>query len=188
MRKKELLLSVALVASLLAIMVSGTLAYYTSGDVAHNVITTSGVDIELVEKINGEIAESDEDRLITDVLPCMKVDKEVWVESSETSAECWVRVSVTITIVDKDGEELSTDGVLTLDYDTENWTESDGFWYYNSPLSAGQQTPELFTTVTFSDSLGNEYQATTTTITINAQAVQTKNNGTTALEAAGWPE
>lgn len=188
MKKKGLLLSLALMTSLLAIMVSGTLAYFTSSETAHNVITTSGVTIKLVEKINGEIAETDEDRLITGVVPGQAVDKEVWVEAGEESGDCWVRVSVEIKIVDKDNKELPTEGVLIIDYDKENWTEKDGLWYYNSALSAGQETPQLFTTVRFADELGNEYQETTTTITINAQAVQTKNNGTSALDAVGWPE
>jgi hypothetical protein len=169
-------------------MASGTIAYFVSGDTAHNVITTGGVDVELFEIINGEIPESDDDRVIKGVVPGQSVEKEVWVEATDESSECWVRVSVEIEIKDKEGNSLDTEGVLTLDFDTENWTEKDGLYYYNLPLSAGEKTTMLFTTVTFADELGNEYQETVTTITLNAQAVQTKNNGATALEAVGWPE
>ena len=47
--KKKILLVTAVVICL-AIAATGTLAYFTSDDVAHNVITSGGVNIELVEK------------------------------------------------------------------------------------------------------------------------------------------
>ena len=51
--KKKILLVTAVVICL-AIAATGTLAYFTSDDVAHNVITSGGVNIELVEKTEGE--------------------------------------------------------------------------------------------------------------------------------------
>ena len=190
MMRKKGVLSLALIVSMLAIMVSGTMAYFVSSDTAHNVITTGGVDIELIEKTtdeDGNLIDFPEEG-IKDIVPGMEVDKIVSVKSEDNTADCWVRVSVTIEITNKEGKQLSTENALSLNYDTENWTEKDGLWYYNSPLSAGQETPKLFTTVTFSSDLGNEYQNATATITIHAEAVQSKNNGATALEAVGWPE
>ena len=35
--------------------------------------------------------------------------------------------------------------------------------------------------------MGNEYQNAAATVDISAQAVQTANNGTSALTASGWP-
>ena len=35
--------------------------------------------------------------------------------------------------------------------------------------------------------MGNEYQNATATVDVYAQAVQTANNGKTALNAQGWP-
>ena len=45
----------------------------------------------------------------------------------------------------------------------------------------------LFTCVTFDAGMGNEYQNATATVHVAAEAVQTANNGVTALEALGWP-
>ena len=190
MMRKKGVLSIALIISMLAIMVSGTMAYFVSSDTAHNVITTSGVDIELIEKTtddNGNLIDFPEEG-VDSVVPGIVVDKIVSVKSSQETADCWVRIGLSFEITDKNGDELPIDGVMTLNYDTENWTEKDGLWYYNSPLSAGQETSRLFTTVTFSSDLGNEYQNATAIITIHAEAVQSKNNGSSALEAVGWPE
>ena len=35
--------------------------------------------------------------------------------------------------------------------------------------------------------MGNEYQNSTAAIDVKADAVQTANNGETALDAVGWP-
>lgn len=47
--KKKILLVAALTICL-AIAVSGTLAYFTAEDTVHNVITSGGVNIKVVEK------------------------------------------------------------------------------------------------------------------------------------------
>ena len=51
--KKKILLAAAL-AICFAVAASGTLAYFTSEDTAHNIITSGGVNIEVVEKTKGE--------------------------------------------------------------------------------------------------------------------------------------
>lgn len=51
--KKKILL-VAAVVMCLAIATAGTLAYFTSEDTAHNVITSGDVNIELVEQTKKE--------------------------------------------------------------------------------------------------------------------------------------
>ena len=42
--------------------------------------------------------------------------------------------------------------------------------------------------MTFSTEMGNEYQNVKVKIDLDAQAVQSRNNGESALEATGWPE
>ena len=49
MKKKILLVSA--LAVLFAVAVSGTLAYFTADEVAHNIITSGSVEIDLVEKM-----------------------------------------------------------------------------------------------------------------------------------------
>jgi len=45
----------------------------------------------------------------------------------------------------------------------------------------------LFTKVIFSATMSNMYQNSKAVIDVTAQATQVANNGTCALDAAGWP-
>ncbi|MEI3100614.1 MAG: hypothetical protein V8T45_01915 [Oscillospiraceae bacterium] len=51
MKKKLLVLSLIVIC--IAILAAGTLAYFTGGVTAHNVITTGGVSVELIETTDG---------------------------------------------------------------------------------------------------------------------------------------
>ena len=170
----------------LAVAASGTLAYYTATEQAHNVITSGGIDIALQEYADaGDALVPFED--VDGVMPGMEVSKIVCVENTGAS-DAWVRVSVTkgIELAQAGDTEPDLD-LLVLDIDEENWTEQDGYYYYNRALRPGETTEPLFTTVTFAETMGNEYQNSTAAIDVTADAVQTANNGETALEAAGWP-
>ena len=46
----------------------------------------------------------------------------------------------------------------------------------------------IFTAVTFAKTMSNQYQNSKAILTVIAYATQTVHNGSTALEAAGWPE
>ena len=184
--KKKILLAAAL-AICLAVAASGTLAYFTSGDAAHNVITTGGVKIAVVEKMQSE------DGVLVDfpkegmrgVMPGSDISKIVRVENTGES-EAWIRVKVEAKITSADNEELPVD---VMHYEIgENWhMDFDGFLYYAKPVAPGESTEMLFDTVRFAPEMGNAYQNCTANIWISAQAVQTANNGETVLEAQGWP-
>ena len=180
--------AVALIVICLAISAIGTLAYYTAEERAHNVITTGGVEIEVHEWADEEKTEPFPEDGVDDVTPGLEVTKIVEVENTGASA-AWIRVLLEMTVTAADGEtELSAD-LVELDYNTEKWTlGDDGYWYYNEALEPGDTAEPLFTTVTFAAEMGNEYQESTCVIDITAQAVQSANNGDSALEAAGWPE
>lgn len=184
--KKKILLAAAIVICL-TIAVSGTLAYFTFEDTAHNVITSGGVSIEVVEKTKGE-GETEVDfpkEGITGVMPGTEVSKIVSVRNTGNS-EAWVRVKVDATIKSAEGEgELPSD-VMTYEIG-EGWDEKDGYYYYNKPVRAGESTSILFDTVKFDPEMGNVYQNCKANIEISAQAVQTANNGTTVMDAQGWP-
>ena len=78
----------------------------------------------------------------------------------------------------------------TLDYlcQTENWTEKDGWYYYNEALQPGESTKPLFTTVVFAPSMDNLYRNAQATVVVDVEATQFVHNGQSALEAAGWPD
>ena len=187
MNKKLVTLFISLL--LISIVVTGTLAYFThESKPVHNVITTGDVHIELIEKtlING-VEEDFKD--VSGVFPGQSVSKRVRVENKDKDAsnDAWVRIYVkpAITLKDKTPGDPS---VLSIDFDTANWTQQGDYWYYNHVLRAGATTPNLFENVTFTgEDMGNVYQGCTVTVTVRAEAVQSANNTNSALTAGGWP-
>lgn len=182
MKRKILILSV--LAILLAILAANTLAYFTADTTAHNVITSGGVSIKLNEWANEARTEKFEDK--TGVMPGAEVTKIVEVENVGTGT-AWVRVQVVLDVYAEGGKEQLPPDPVTLDFNETDWTYQDGYYYYNKPLAPGETTEPLFTSVSFDDQMGNEYQNSTAHVDVNAFAVQSANNGTGALGAAGWP-
>ena len=182
MKRKLLILSVLVIC--VATLAAGTLAYFTSEGTAHNVITTGGVDITLQEWADEGKTKPFED--LTGIMPGMTVTKIAEIKNTGAS-EAWVRVKVEKNIRLAGEGEVNPD-LVELALDTANWTEKDGYYYYNKALKPGEVTAPVFSAVTFNASMGNEYQNATATVDVYAQAVQTANNGETALNAQGWPK
>ena len=185
MKKKTVTL--ALIAALLAICAIGTTAFFTDRGKATNVITTGGVKIDLLETAvkDGELAPFED---VEGVMPGMEVSKIVEVKNIGES-DAYIRVSVEKAIALAENREGEVDlSLVKLDINTADWTEQDGYYYYNSALKPGETTKPLFTVVTFDEAMGNLYQQSTATVTVNAEATQVANNGTDALTAAGWPQ
>ena len=182
MKRKLLILSVLVIC--VATLAAGTLAYFTSEGTAHNVITTGGVDITLQEWADEGKTKLFED--LTGIMPGMSVTKIAEIKNTGAS-EAWVRVKVEKNIRLAGEGEVNPD-LVELALDTANWTEKDGYYYYNKALKPGEVTAPVFSAVTFNASMGNEYQNATATVDVYAQAVQTANNGETALNAQGWPK
>lgn len=193
MKLKKRVVSLAVVVAMLAIAAVGTFAYFVDEGVAHNTITTGVIDIELKEQTQtaeGGLVDWPENG-VTGVLPGMDVSKIVSVSNAENAGSAWVRVYVGWKIENADGavmEDPQEGGkpALMMDFNSEAWTLDGDYWYYNEPLNPGEETEALFTTVTFNEGLGNEFQNCTATVTVEVEAVQTANNGGTAVEAAGW--
>lgn len=192
MKKKIAILAV--VAICIATLASGTVAYFTAEDTAHNVITSGGVNIDVIEKTKGEgdVFVDFPDKGIQGVMPGTAVSKIVKVENIGAS-EAWIRVKVEETIVTTEGEALPltvSEGLPVMAYSVlEGWADGgDGYWYYETPVAPGTSTEVLFEEIVFEPTMGNEYQNCTANLIIYAQAVQTANNGETALDAQGWSE
>lgn len=185
MKRKILFLSI--LAICVATLAAGSLAYFTAEDTAHNVITSGGIDIELLEWADEERKEEFQSTGVTGVMPGAEITKIVEVKNIGGN-EAWIRVKAVKDITLADGVEGDVElGLMLLDFDTEKWTEKDGYYYYNEPLDPGVTTAPLFASVTFDVKMDNRYQNSTATVDVLAQAVQTANNGKTVLEAQGWP-
>lgn len=190
MKKKILYITAILIC--LSILNGSTLAYFSMEDTARNVITTGGVNINIVEQqlVNGTLLEYPNQPI--QVMPATKVSKIVSIQSTEKDA--WVRAAYTITFYDADSKlmEIPADElekVIVIEPDNTNWMLKDGWWYYNTAVAAGEITKPLFEEVMFSGpDMDNKYQNCNVVIDVTAQAVQQANNGTTVMEAHGWPE
>jgi len=193
---KKKLFVIACVMICFAIIAVGTVAYYTDSVEAHNVITTGGVNIDIVETqmdASGmEVPYPDE---AIRVLPGYEVSKIVKVKN--LIAPCHVRAKIEVEFYDSDEKkmELSEEAIrnmVHLPYNEEAWEQKavdDGWWYLKEPLAEGPVTSEaLIEQVEFSGpNITNEYKDCTIHVIVYAQAVQSANNGASAVEAAGWP-
>lgn len=192
---KKKILALAVVAMFTSIIASGTLAYFTAEDKAHNIITSGGVGIELIEKTKGNdgVEVDFPEEGIKGVMPGTSVSKIVKVKNTGTG-DAWIRVQITPSIKDAAGAELplaiGTENipVMTCDIFDEHWIDGgDGYFYHKESIQADEFTEVLFEEVDFSAAMGNEYQNSIANIVIDAQAVQAANNGTDVMEAKGWP-
>lgn len=183
MKRRLLILSVLAICA--ATLAAGTLAYFNSEDTAHNVITTGGVEIAIQEW-----ADEERETEFTDpdgVMPGAEITKIAEVKNVGAS-DAWVRVKVTKAVNRADQGEADLD-LIQLDLNTKDWTlGEDGYYYYNVALKAGEVTEPIFTCVKFDKNMGNDYQEAEALVDVYAQAVQSANNGESALEAFGWPD
>ena len=185
MKKKLFVIAVLVIC--LATAAYGTSAYFTHNQTATNVITSGSIKIELQEwSDTGDGLVPSED--IEGVLPGAKVSKIVQVKNIGGQA-AWVRVSADRAIHLAEGVDGEVDlSLISCDLNTAYWTEKDGFYYYNTALQPNEVSEPLFTKVIFSETMSNMYQNSKAVIDVTAQATQVANNGTCALDAAGWPE
>ena len=187
MRKK--LIAGAVVAICLSLLAYSTSAYFTTEKTATNVITSGDIDIQLQETAmqNGQEVLFEQPQERVKVMPSQKMSKIVRVKNTGANA-AYVRISISKSIeLVKEVQDEPDVSLLELDFDSENWTAKDGYYYYNMPLEPGDTTEALFNSVTFSPSMGNMYQNSTAIIQVKAQATQVKNNGASVFEDAGWP-
>lgn len=189
MKRKLLILSVLVIC--VATLAAGTLAFFTSDERAHNVITTGKVKITLNEYADKEQTKPFVDQ--TGVMPGKTIEKYVVISGDQGSASAWVRVKFDINIqLDKNNPKIpqgfTPDTKLVKLTTGEDWVQgTDGWYYCTKPLTAGEKASPALETVTFAPTMGNEYQGAVATVTVKAQAVQTANNGDTVLDALGWP-
>ena len=192
MKKRLFAVSVMLIC--VSILASTTLAYFTAEEEVHNVITSGAVDIQLEEwqkTDTGLVPYPDEEIAI---MPGVTVSKIATVKNLE--AESYIRAKFEVVITDADGKEMSLSpetlaSIITLTMNGDDWRTKDGdstWWYYNAPVTTGESTEPFFTEVVFDGpNMTSEYQNCTVEVIVTTQAVQTANNGTSALDAAGWP-
>lgn len=184
---KKKILAITLLVICLSVIGYSTLAYFTYEGAATNVITAGNLKVELVEmsQQDGQQVPFED---VVGVMPGTDVSKIVTVKNIGNQP-AWIRISVETAIELAEGVEGEVDlSLVRCDFNTQDWTLQDGYYYYNQKLAAGAETASLFTKVTFAPEMGNLYQESKAVIGVGVQAVQVANNGATVFEAAGWPE
>ena len=182
---KKRIFAIAVIAICLSILATTTLAYYTATDVARSAITSDGIDINIEEfKADGSAYPTG----AVKVMPSTEVDKVVHIRNLDRDS--FVRAQIILTMK-KDGKVTDFDpSLVTITMGSSKWLPkegSEGWWYYDAVLGPGGLTEPLMTKVSFSSQMGNAYQGCTFEVTILSQAVQADHNGTSVLEALGWP-
>ena len=191
MKIKNRVFAAALLVAGAAIVTTGSLAYFTAEDTATNVITSGNLDIKIEEWAidpSNPNAEPVAFVNVEGVMPGTDVSKIVTVRNTGDN-EAWIRVSYDLAIqLADDVLGVPDNSLVTLDFNTAYWTDGeDGYWYYNAEVPSGEVTEPFFTTVSFDIEMDNKYQNSIVVIDIDAQAVQTANNGATVMDAQGWP-
>lgn len=187
---KKKMFALAVIAICLSIIASASMAYYVSEGTAHNVISSSGVDIVVEEwqQENNSYIPYPENSI--KVMPATEVSKLVILRNLQ--AESFVRASYQIVMKDASGAELDFDeNMVTVTMGSEKWqknTEDDGFWYYTDALAPDEASEAFIRSVSFDGpSMTNEYQGAEIEVKIIAQAVQAANNADSVMEVQGWP-
>lgn len=208
MRKK--LIIAALAALVVSLMAYGTVAYMTAETTAHNIITAGSVDIVLYDKSRpeGDDGQTPIEQLPDfpaqglRVMPGTEASKLVAVAKASSSADCWVRVKLTptLTLADGSSRTMTADDPITLVLNSTDWLAGeDGWFYLQRPLTGDEPLSELLlSAVRFERGMGNQYQGSTLSIDVSAQAVQSKNNdipqksaenpNPTVEDVGGWPQ
>lgn len=189
MKKKVLIISICL--CLILIAAGGTIAYFTAeSPIYHNVITTGGVDVELIEYRDREKKNPFED--VEGMMPGMSAGKvPVMINTGEKPAWVCIKVEKRIELAEGSDIREPDTGLIELDLNTSDWVTEDGvYYYYKHILKPGEETdPTLFTTVTIKGTMPNGYKRSKIMIDLTGYAVQSDHNGTDGdpLSVKGWP-
>jgi len=182
---KSKIFVVALVAMLMALISTSTLAYYQTIGKAANVVTSGNIQF-IIHEMTDQGKEFPKEGVY--IVPGDIVSKKVSIES-ECEHPFYLRVKMVYGI---DSKELSAEDCFKLNIDETHWVLHDGWYYYTGIVGPGETTPDVFSHVEMVGSkINNSYIGKTLTLTVKAQAVQSENNpiseGNT-YTASGWPK
>ncbi len=180
MNRKNLLIGSALVLAAL-LVVGGTMAWFTAGaGPVTNTFTAGTVEIELHDVTYDDLQAlvPFPENGIQNVNPGDDYTKIVYVENTGSKA-VYVRVKLSpewsgdlpnvVTIADED--------YVMADFPIlDGWEYYEGWYYYTSPVAAGESTAHLIEEVIFAGKeMDNDYQGATFTLEVEAEAIQASN-------------
>jgi len=174
--KKKAILILTIIAMTASLAVAGTLAWFTGDASVANVFNAGSVDVAIYEN---EDPVDEEGLTFDDFVPGDEEQKVVTFKNTGTS-DAYIRAKATASW----GPELDASNI-TIDYNTEDWVFSNGWYYYKYVVAGGNSTTPLFDTVTFEPGNNdNNYQNAVLTVQIDVEAIQAANGA--AIDA--WEE
>lgn len=187
--KRKLAIIFGLIA-VLAVLSTGTLAYFTTTVTADNVVTAGDMKLEIHDR-NSAGEDFTSEGMI--VMPGDKIDEVVTVENTGNHP-MYLRVKVTKGVNDETLADTAEDCLKIDIADPDKWQfkvdeeTGEGYYYYQEVLEAKEATPPLFEQVEIAGmQVDNKYIGKNFNLKISAYAVQSENNGATVWEAFGWP-
>ena len=175
---------VALVAAMMALISTSTLAYYSTVGKATNVVTSGNIQF-IIHEMTDQGKEFPKEGVY--IVPGDVVSKKVSIEN-DCEHPFYLRVKMVYGV---DPQELGAEDCFKLNIDEKHWVLHDGWYYYNGIVNPDETTPEVFSHVEIVGSkVDNSYLGKTLTLTVKAQAVQSENNPITdgkTFTASGWP-
>ncbi|MBQ4037737.1 MAG: hypothetical protein IJC84_06390 [Clostridia bacterium] len=175
---------ISLIAMMLSLISTTTLAYYQTVGKATNVVTSGNIRFIIHEMTDQGTAFPQEGVY---VLPGDVVSKEVTIES-DCDHPFYLRVKPVYGV---DSQALSAEDCFKLNINEEHWILHDGWYYYKGIVNPGDTTPYVFSHVEIVGAeVDNSYIGKTLTLTVKAQAVQSENNPAVNGEifnVPGWP-
>ena len=181
---RKIKMMIVVLAVVLAVFVSrSTLAFDSTVGKATNVVTSGNIQLAIHEHTaDGEVFPEEG----VYVIPGDVVSKRVTIENI-CSQPFYLRVKLVTGVA---GESTPADALLRMDLNTEYWVQhEDGYLYYTEILKPGQTTESVFTHVEIvGDHVDQTHLGKTLTLSVTAQAVQSKNNpADDPWDASGWP-
>lgn len=190
---KKRILTIALAVALVALAGYSTLAYFTATDTATNTVTAGKLEIvinEYDQENPEEPVEENNDGItlaFENVVPGDTIAKIVKIKSLEGNIDAYIRAKIDMEWdlnEENDPEESTASDAVVIPELANGWLlGTDGYYYYATAVSANTEIDFLNGLYFDFEEMGNEYQGATLTITITAEAVQSKNNAA----ANGWP-
>lgn len=190
MNKRKLIL-IAAASVLLICCAAPTIAFITRKTTTENIITFGNVRLQLHETMlneDGQEIEVQEDTE-TDITHNDTLSRIVRVENLGEQP-IYIRIALSMSGTEEDGTPFKADDYVSYQLNKEDWYYEDGWYYYRTELAPHVTSKELMTQVIFNDinEITDQYPGSEFKLNIDAQGVQSRNNGDDVSQAAGWPE
>ena len=162
-------------------------AFYQAQLKTNNVITFGSIKIQLLNYMLDENQQEVEVPKEAQPLRLGDVSRIVRVKNI-CKEPAFLRVKIALE-VETEQQTAPAAGYVSVQGTNDAWVQQGEWLYYDHALQPGQQTENLMQSLCFDiDKLTSDYAGADVNLRVEAQAVQAKHNGTSAMQAQGWPK